>query len=87
VHLYDPFWTFIANNLLPDNLAPNLLTIMGLIVPFMLLIAIVAHDWTFSQVVPNWVILLGVAALFWYQTVDAIDGKQARRIDNCSPLG
>lgn len=23
----------------------------------------------------------------WYQTIDAIDGKQARRTDNCSPLG
>jgi ethanolaminephosphotransferase len=26
-------------------------------------------------------------SLFWYQTIDAIDGKQARRTDNCSPLG
>jgi hypothetical protein len=33
VYLFDPFWTFIANNLLPDNLAPNALTLMGLIVP------------------------------------------------------
>jgi len=25
--------------------------------------------------------------MFWYQTLDAIDGKQARRTDNCSCLG
>ena len=60
---------------------------MGLIVPIMCLISIAAFDWTFTKVMPNWMIFLGVAALFWYQTVDAIDGKQARRIDNCSPLG
>lgn len=33
IYVFDPFWTFIANNLLPDSLAPNALTIMGLIVP------------------------------------------------------
>ena len=31
--VYEPFWNFIANYCLPDWLAPNLLTIMGLIVP------------------------------------------------------
>ena len=29
----------------------------------------------------------GAFAVFWYQTLDAIDGKQARRTNNCSPLG
>lgn len=28
-----------------------------------------------------------IAGVFWYQTIDAIDGKHARRTDNCSPLG
>ena len=32
-------------------------------------------------------LLLNGFGIFWYQTLDAIDGKQARRIDNCSPLG
>ena len=30
---------------------------------------------------------LCVFSNFWYQTLDAVDGKQARRTDNCSPLG
>jgi len=30
---------------------------------------------------------LNAFAVFWYQTLDAIDGKQARRTDNCSCLG
>jgi phosphatidylglycerophosphate synthase len=25
--------------------------------------------------------------MFWFQTIDATDGKQARKTDNCSPLG
>ena len=31
--------------------------------------------------------MLCAAGLFIYQTLDAIDGKQARRIQCCSPLG
>jgi len=38
-------------------------------------------------VVPASVLLLNGFSVFWYQTMDAIDGKQARRINNCSPLG
>jgi hypothetical protein len=33
IYIFDPFWTFLANNLLPDWLAPNALTLGGLIVP------------------------------------------------------
>ena len=31
--IYDPYWKFLANHCLPDWLAPNALTLMGLIVP------------------------------------------------------
>ena len=87
IALYDPFWTFIANNLLPDWLAPNALTLMGLLVPLTQLAVIGYFDMAFDSVLPNWVWLLCWFGLFWYQTVDAIDGKQARRTDNCSALG
>ena len=40
-----------------------------------------------GETLPAWVLLLGFAAHFWYQTIDAVDGKQARRTNNCSPLG
>ena len=32
-------------------------------------------------------LILSGFAIFWYQTLDAIDGKHARNTDNCSPLG
>ena len=36
--LYEPYWNLIANYCLPDWLAPNLLTISGLIFPVMTMV-------------------------------------------------
>lgn len=36
---------------------------------------------------PLWAYLLCAVGLFVYQSLDAIDGKQARRTNNSSPLG
>ena len=85
--VYDPFWNFLANNCLPDWLAPNALTLLGLVFPLASMAAICYTDPTFTQTLPYWIWFLAWFADFWYQTIDAIDGKQARRTDNCSPLG
>ena len=37
--------------------------------------------------VPSWVLILCALGLFLYQTLDAIDGKQARRTNSSTPLG
>jgi phosphatidylglycerophosphate synthase len=42
---------------------------------------------TFSEPTPAWLNWLAILALFIYQTMDAIDGKQARRTGTSSPLG
>jgi phosphatidylglycerophosphate synthase len=36
---------------------------------------------------PEWVYYLCAFNVFMYQTLDAIDGKQARRTGSSSPLG
>lgn len=36
---------------------------------------------------PRWTFMLCAIGLFVYQSLDAIDGKQARRTDSSSPLG
>lgn len=87
IYIYEPYWNFLANYCLPDWLAPNALTLIGLFFPLILLITICVLDPTFTQTLPHWVFVLAWFAQFWYQTIDAIDGKQARRTDNCSPLG
>lgn len=86
-YIFNPFWTVIADYCLPDWLAPNLLTILGLLVPLAQMVVIGMYSAGFDQVLPNWVWLLCFGGLFWFQTIDSIDGKQARRINNCSPIG
>lgn len=36
---------------------------------------------------PSWVYVSNAVGLFIYQSLDAIDGKQARRTNSASPLG
>ncbi len=63
------------------------MTIAGLIFPLLHFAVMLYYDVTFTQSLPNWTFLLGAISLFWYQQIDAVDGKQARRTNNCSSLG
>eukprot|EP00123_Amoebidium_parasiticum_P012179 comp21176_c0_seq1/m.28709 comp21176_c0_seq1/g.28709 ORF comp21176_c0_seq1/g.28709 comp21176_c0_seq1/m.28709 type:complete len:401 (-) comp21176_c0_seq1:66-1268(-) len=80
------FWNWVVNYV-PAWVAPNLLTITGLAIN-----AVVTAG--FMWQVPhmegdagtNWY-LLCAASVFVYQTLDAIDGKQARRTGSGSCLG
>lgn len=42
---------------------------------------------TIQETAPSWVYLFLAISIFWYQTMDALDGKQARRTGSSSPLG
>ena len=41
----------------------------------------------YKKDVPGWCLLFCSLGLFAYQSLDAIDGKQARRTNSSSPLG
>ena len=84
---YEPFWNAVANNCVHDWIAPNALTLLGAVFPIALAVVVGLYNPGFDETTPRWVPLLGFFALFWYQTIDAIDGKHARRTNNCSPLG
>lgn len=45
------------------------------------------YDTTLSKELPMWTHLLCAFCMFMYQTFDAVDGKQARRLSASSPLG
>lgn len=45
------------------------------------------YDYTFEKDIPRWTFLFAAAATWIYSTLDAIDGKQARRTKSSSPLG
>jgi hypothetical protein len=74
-YIFNPFWTFLADYCLPDWLAPNALTLLGLLVPVTQLIVIGMYSMNFDGVLPNWVWLLSTFGLFWFQTIDSVDGK------------
>lgn len=85
--LLTPFWNW-AVTLLPMWMAPNLVTFIGLAgTCFASLLVTSYSPGLDGDNVPRWCSLLFAVALFLYQTLDAIDGKQARRTNSSSPLG
>ncbi len=68
-------------------MAPNLITFVGWLFVILSYLNILRLDYTFQQDIPNWCFLLAAACIWIYSTLDAIDGKQARRTKSSSPLG
>lgn len=85
-HVMNPFWEAFVR-LLPIWLAPNLITVIGLICMFLSYAVMVVYDSTFTQQIPLPVLCLSAFLQFLYQTLDACDGKQARKTGSASPLG
>ncbi|XP_076273228.1 choline/ethanolaminephosphotransferase 1 bbc isoform X4 [Rhynchophorus ferrugineus] len=81
-----PYWNWLVLRV-PIWLAPNLLTIMGLIVNILTALLLVAYSPDAKQEAPWWTCALCALGLFIYQSLDAIDGKQARRTGSANPLG
>lgn len=79
------YWSAVVE-LVPKTVAPNMLTLLGFAcstsTSFLLLFFALT-----SGEFPNWIWAYAAIALFAYQTLDAIDGKQARRTGCGSPLG
>ena len=73
--------------LVPLWMAPNLITIVGLAVNILTSLVLVLYCPTATEVAPWWTTFSCALGLFIYQTLDAIDGKQARRTKTSSPLG
>lgn len=80
------FWNWFVT-LVPLWVAPNLITIVGLAINIVTSLVLVWHCPTATEL-PPWPATAACAiGLFLYQTLDAIDGKQARRTGTSSPLG
>uniref|UniRef100_A0A1I8PM80 diacylglycerol cholinephosphotransferase n=1 Tax=Stomoxys calcitrans TaxID=35570 RepID=A0A1I8PM80_STOCA len=81
-----PWWNWLVSKT-PLWLAPNLITIVGLVVNIITTLILVAHAPEGTAPPPRWTCLLCALGLFIYQSLDSIDGKQARRTNTSSPLG
>lgn len=99
-YVLSPFAAWCVDNLIPTWVAPNAITFFGLL--WMILaycviwywcpglyeantdIAIASED---HYSVPGAIFLLNGCAMLIYQTLDNMDGKQARKTGTSSPLG
>ncbi|XP_047989707.1 cholinephosphotransferase 1 isoform X4 [Leguminivora glycinivorella] len=81
-----PWWCWLVSKT-PLWLAPNLITILGLIVNIVTTLILIWYSPDARTEPPRWACLLCALGVFVYQSLDAIDGKQARRTGSQSPLG
>ncbi|KAI5611042.1 choline/ethanolaminephosphotransferase 1 isoform X2, partial [Silurus asotus] len=80
------YWEWLVS-CMPPWIAPNLITIIGLATNAFTTLVLVYYCPTATEQAPLWAYLLCAVGLFVYQSLDAIDGKQARRTNSSSPLG
>lgn len=99
-YLLSPLAQFLVDKCTPQSIAPNVITFSGLIIMFVAYCAVwyyvpnlkvekVQDETTGEEEfdVPRWIFLYNCIAMLVYQTLDNMDGKQARRTKSSSPLG
>jgi len=86
-HKLDKLWTFTASHV-PDWISANVVTV-GAAVPLILAwIVSMFYSATPGNVgLPWWLLVFAAFAEFFFQTMDAVDGKHARRLGTSSSLG
>lgn len=85
-NILNKFWT-ACMDYLPTQISPNLITFIGNFSYIFTVILLMRDDRSFEIEKPRFnYFLCGIAMLF-YQTMDALDGKQARRLGKSTPLG
>ncbi|KAI8373526.1 CDP-alcohol phosphatidyltransferase-domain-containing protein [Choanephora cucurbitarum] len=80
-----PYWNNLIK-LFPLWIAPNMITLLGLLTVVANVLTLFYYTSELGEC-PNWVYTTFGIGLFIYQSLDAIDGKQARRTQTSGPLG
>ena len=79
-------WTACAKAC-PMTCAPNLITLVAMFHGFICFGLMWFYSPSYTETPPFWVFFVCAICIWNYQTLDAIDGKQARRTGAGSPLG
>lgn len=80
------FWDW-ALQFVPIWIAPNVITLLGFLFQiFSFILSLIFSD-KLSEPLPWWVCIINGIFLFLYQTLDNLDGRQARRTHSSSVLG
>jgi ethanolaminephosphotransferase len=94
-YILSPLAGFFVDNATPTWLAPNAITLTGL----MFMVASYCIFYYYCPSIdscsvehggippPSWIFVFNAAAMVIYQTLDNMDGKQARKTGSASPLG
>ena len=69
------YWWEFTLNFIPMSMAPNLITLVGLVINLLGAIQFLFYDSTLTKKMPPCMIYIGALCGFVYQTMDAIDGK------------
>ncbi|PKI84593.1 ethanolaminephosphotransferase [Malassezia vespertilionis] len=125
-YILGPYWNWLVT-LFPLSVAPNTITLLGLVLILLNFVSLLALDWkldnstslrvgvldnfevplpvvsmmpnkglpsgldgtpgTMHAVIPPALLVVWAFSLFMYQSLDSIDGKQARRTRMAGPLG
>lgn len=80
------WWEYVAG-WMPPWLAPNTITLIGLMFIVVNVMTVVIYVPDLKTDAPSWIYFSFAFGLFFYQTMDNIDGKQARKTGTSSPLG
>ncbi|OEH79808.1 putative ethanolaminephosphotransferase [Cyclospora cayetanensis] len=84
--ILNPWWEAVEK-IIPWRVHPNVLTVSSCISAILGSCLVLAFCPYLSEAPPRWVLIGGALFLFLFQTLDAIDGKHARRLGLSSPLG
>ena len=87
-YLLSPLAQFCVDIGCPRWLAPNVITLVGLLFSVLALILTLIYNPSLeAEAGPRWLHLATAGCMLAYQTLDNMDGKQARKIGASSPLG
>ena len=94
-YILKPLANYLVKNVVPRSIAPNSITLFGLawmITSYCILCYYCpsldsGNEEDENTSFPNWVFLFNAVAMLVYQTLDNMDGVQARRTGSSSPLG
>jgi len=84
------WWNWLIDNVVPPWIAPNLLTLSGLLcvlAAYLSLVYSCPSNMEFCSNISSNTCLFVALMIFLYQTADNLDGKQARKTGSASPLG
>ena len=74
----DKFWTALPGTIYPPWLAPNVITLAGLVCIIVAIALVLHHSPALDGAAPTGVYAAVGVLIFLYQTLDGSDGKQAR---------